>query len=213
MKRKYDLMYFVGDSWVYAVGQSDDVDQVVTKNNRFSNLVASHYNLPCVNNSLAGAGNEYITRTLYQDLYRFHQENLNPFIVMVYSDPWRREIFCNDRKGNFIISEDTVTFFKDYMVNHYNFRNLRELSAILVLQCRTVCDKFNFDYVDAWAFTNPLDIPYYDNQKTLPERLDLIAGEAGRFYIPSIKNYGHANILGHTKITNAIIKKIDELYS
>ena len=213
MKRQYDLMYFVGDSWVFAIGQSDDVEQVVTKENRFSDLVSSHYNLPCYNNGEAGAGNEYVTRTLYNDLYKCHRDGLNPFVVMVFSDPWRKEIYSKKNNKLMIISDLTTNFFQEYLLNHFNYHVFCDLSANLVLQCQTVCDKFNFDYVQAWSFTKILDIPFSTNEKTLSERLDLIAGEEGRFYIPSLNIYGHPNILGHRKIADAFIKKIDELYS
>ena len=58
MKRPYDFIYFIGDSYTYAIGQTDDQLGEINVNNRFSQLVADHYKLEHVNQAQAGQSNQ-----------------------------------------------------------------------------------------------------------------------------------------------------------
>ena len=44
--KKYDLIYFMGDSWTYAIGQAEDINNEINYNNRWSRIVADHFALP-----------------------------------------------------------------------------------------------------------------------------------------------------------------------
>lgn len=211
-RKKYDLLYCMGDSFVHGYGQSDDIKQEITVENRFTNLVANHYGLRCVNNASAGTNNEYIARTVYSDILKLKSKGKNPLVFVAYTDPWRTEIYSNKFNMPMTINEDSVSFFKEYMVDNYNFQYAIERSIYNALSVKTMLNYCNFDFVDAWNF-DLKKIPYINNEQELNKTLSAIAGSDR--YTVKIDGYsrlGHPNLIGHQKIADAIIEKINGLY-
>ena len=95
MKRPYDLIYFIGDSFTYAIKQADDIEGVITTENRFSQLVADNYKLEHVNQAKAGQSNQWIARTLQDDMIAYNIEDKNPLVVVSYTDTGRHEMWEN----------------------------------------------------------------------------------------------------------------------
>jgi hypothetical protein len=219
--KKYDLLYCIGDSFVYAIDQADDVNHEITENNRFTNLVSNHYDLKCVNHAVPGISNEYIAKKLYSDIINFKSQGINPLVFVAYTDPWRTEIYSNKNNVAATMTESTVSFFKEYLVEHHNDQYVLDRTIYNVLSVRTLLNYFSFDFIDSWVFyySGPAgpyknDIPYISNKQEIQEPLKDIAG-VDRYILSSDNNiitYGHPNIIGHAKIANTIIEKINTLY-
>lgn len=201
----YDFIYFIGDSFTYAIKQKDDILGEITEHNRFSNLIGQHYNLPVVNQGMPGCSNHTIFKKLYDDVYRYVSENKKFLVVLSYTDFTRLELYHNQRKENVTIS-DLFSFYKDYIVESFDFKNCKELTLHYILAMHTLLERFNIDYVE--AFTNEIHTGLYSNKKKcLEETFMEIINVDGR-----LSQNGHPNTIGHDRIAKEFIKKIDELY-
>lgn len=216
VKQKYDLFYCIGDSFTVGASQADDVNGEVTIENRFSNLVANYYGLECVNHAVAGTNNNYIARTAYFDILKFKSQSINPLIFIGYTSPSRTEIYSNKTGTPVTMNHENVTYYKEYMVDNYSEQYILDCTRYNVLSVRTLLKYCKFDFVDAWVFYSSgkhndelLEIPYLDNQEELSTPLFKIAGD-DRFKFNN--NYGHPTPVGHQKIANIIIEKINTLY-
>jgi hypothetical protein len=214
--KKYDLLYCMGDSFVVGQGQDDDINREVTVENRFSNLIATHYGLECVNNAVAGCSNEHIAKTVYSDILKFKDEGINPLVVVTYTEPSRTEIYSNKLKSTTTISESTVVYFKDYMIDNYNAPYALNRSIYNALSVKTLLNYCNFDFVDAWTFeyhenyvSRRIKVPYMSNVQEIDTPISTIAGD-DRFKVGEA--YLHPTPAGHRKIANTIIEKINTLY-
>jgi len=214
--KKYDLLYCMGDSFTVGCGQADDVNEEVTVDNRFSNLISSHYGLDCNNNAVSGTSNECIARTIYSDILKFKSEGVNPLVVVSYTDPWRTEIYSNKLESTTTINENSVEYFKDYMIDNYNPLYALNRTIYNILSVRALLNYCNFDFVDSWVFyyhennvAYKPKIPYISNLQEIDTPLASIAGD-DRFKIND--NYFHPTPFGHRKIANTIIEKINALY-
>lgn len=217
--KNYDLIYFMGDSWTYASGQAEDINNEVNDHNRWSKLVANHFGLEEINKSEAGIGNLSICQRTYNDVLRYVNEGKKILAVISYSDPNRVELY-NDEISRLVALNESqwdLEFFKTYMTKYYSWKNNIQQSIFYITATKTLLECHNIDYVDNFAFTNILDIPYFSHKTLLDNTLCDIAGDEGRFLLhyerePGYSPYGHANILGNIKIANAIIEKITKEY-
>jgi hypothetical protein len=73
--KKYDLIYFVGDSWTVADNTDNVLPEPQPKETLFTYLVSNHFDIPYVVDAEAGAGNEWIHRTAINGIERFVAEN------------------------------------------------------------------------------------------------------------------------------------------
>lgn len=217
--KKYDLIYFMGDSWTYAIGQAEDINNEINYNNRWSRIVADHFALPEFNKSEAGIGNLSICQRAYADVLNFIQERKNILAVISYSDPNRVELYNHELAKLAVLNESQwdLEFFKTYMTKYYDWKNNKEQTIFYITAIKTLLENHNIDYIDNFAFTEVLDIPYFSNKTLLDKSLCDIAGNDGRFRLhyerePCYSPYGHANILGNIRIANTIIEKITMEY-
>lgn len=218
--KKYDLIYFMGDSWTFASGQAEDVNNEVNASNRWSKLVANHFGLLEVNNSEAGIGNLSICQRTYNDVLNLIKQGKNMLAVISYSDPNRVELY-NDELSQLVVLNEShwdLEFFKTYMTKYYSWQNNIHQSIFYISATKTLLECHNIDYIDNFAFTEILDIPYFSSNTMLDKTLCDIAGDEGRFLLhykrePGYSPYGHANILGNMKIADAVIEKITKEYS
>lgn len=217
--KKYDLIYFMGDSWTYALGQSEDVNHEININNRWSRLVADHFGLEEVNNSEAGIGNLSISQRTYKNILEYVNKGLNVLAVISYSDPSRIEMYNEELSRIVALNEShwDLEFYKIWLTKYYNATVNTQQSIFYITATKMLLERYNVDYVDNFAFTKILDIPYVSNKTILDKRLCDIAGDEGRFLLnykrePIYSPYGHANILGNKKIADAIIEQITKEY-
>lgn len=205
MKNKYDFIYFVGDSYTFAVAQGDDIHGEINTSNRFSGLVSKHFELPEINVGLPGCSNQHIFRTIYNDVYKFINEGKKFLTVVSYTSPTRIELF--HKKSNYPLNiSDCFSFFKDYMIESFDAEHCDQVTIEYILAIHTLFDKFNLDYVEGWT-THRLEVPYSIPARELPNTFPEIMGQDGKF-----PNGYHANILGNARIAEHYIKKITELY-
>lgn len=201
----YDFIYFIGDSYTFAILQKDDVLNEVTEKNRFSGLIGSHYNIPVINEGMAGCSNQTIFRKIYEDVYRFVNDGKKFLVVISYTDITRMELYNNKQRKNVTIS-DHFSFFKDYLIESHNLENCKFITTSYILAIHTLLERFNIDYVE--AYTNEIiKVPYMNKNKCLDKTFMEITGLDGRFSLN-----GHANVLGNDRIAKAFIQKINELY-
>lgn len=209
---KYDLLYCIGDSVTYAMGQSDDVLGTVTAENRFSSLLGTHYGLPVVNAGLPGCANEYIFRRLYIDMREFRRTNITPLVFCGYTDFCRKELFCEKGReaAPLNITPDSPAFnkefVKEYFTNHYSTEHLKLMSDVQIDACKTLLLHLDIDYVDAWSINNS-EYSFIDTKGQLEKSIDRIVGPDHMF-----NGAGHLNVAGNEQIARCIINKISEVY-
>ena len=125
MKRPYDFIYFIGDSFTFAIGQADDLLSEVNVNNRFSQLVADHYKLEHVNHAVAGTNNQYIARTLQDNMIEYSLQDKNPLVVVSYTDSARQEVWDNAKNKAKSASQDD-SWYKDWLVDGFDCEYFRQ---------------------------------------------------------------------------------------
>ena len=215
LKREYDLIYFVGDSFVYAIDMAEDDKKEITIENRFSALVAKHYGLKEVNCGMSGAGNLQITKQLYKDMFQYKTDKKNPLVVVVYSDPNRIEVFSNKHEKLVTLNPE-FSFFKNFLVESFNEKFNKESTYFYIDSVRSILNFLNFDYIEANSITPVmLNKSYFSHNTFVIKHMTEIAGKKGSFqaYTPDNLPYlGHLNILGHELVSQKIIDKINELY-
>jgi hypothetical protein len=209
----------MGDSWTFALGQSEDINSEITKSNRWTGLVANHFRLEEVNKSEAGIGNLSICQQTYRDVLDYVSKGKKVLAVISYSDPSRVEVYNKKLSKLVALNESQwdIEFFKTYITQYYSNEANIEQSIFYINATKTLLERHNIDYVDNFSFTNILDIPYSSNKTMLDKTLCDIAGDEGRFLLnyerePVYSPYGHANVLGNVKIANAVIEKITKEY-
>lgn len=202
----YDLIYFMGDSYTRALGQLDDLKSEINETNRFCDLIGKKYNLPIVNNALPGCSNYHIFKTVYNDIYKFIKQGKKVLAVISYTSATRVDMFHKEKNTYLPISSD-FSFYKDYMVECFDTDFCTELTTNYILAIHTLFDRFNIDYVESYVFDHIIKVPYHNKRHCLDKSLITIAGPYGKF-----SQYGHPNILGHARIAEEFIKKIDQLY-
>lgn len=210
LKKQYDLIYFVGDSFITAINQADDADKIITVKNRFSGLISQFYNLEEVNRGMPGAGNHQIAKQLFQDMFAYKRRKLNPLIIVAYSDPSRLEVYNNKKEKSESLNKDH-TFFKDFMVESFNDKFNQECTNFYIDCARSIINVLNFDYVECNSISPVfLHKSYFSNQTFIMKSLVQIIGKEGCFQNTDF--LGHPNIKGHRLIADTIIAKINELY-
>jgi hypothetical protein len=213
-KLKYDLIYFVGDSYTFEMHQGDDLYRTVTEKNRFSTLIGNYYNLPVINNALPGCSNEYILRTVYTDIRKFRRNGINPLVFCSYTDINRKEFFCEEADPQ--ISKQVATinahcpvfdseFVKEYFIKHFNWEFLNHVSCIQVDACKTLFKYLNIDFID--VFQNEiLDYDFITDKECL--------GSINKFVGPTnmFNGWGHLTVNGNKLVADWAIAKFNELY-
>ena len=206
LSNKYDFIYFIGDSFTFAINQADDVKREVNKSNRFSSLVSSHFNLIEVNEGNPGCANHYIFRKVYQDIHKFVDEGKKFLVVLAYTYPERMEMFNNKVHIPVPINKG-FSFYKDYIIESMNQDYCDQISTELIWAIHTLLDSFGIDYVESYMHSI-LKIPYAKNERVIPLPLESILDPVEDRFTPN----GHANIKGNAKIASHYINKISELY-
>lgn len=206
INQKYDLIYFMGDSFTWAAGLDDDLKKEVNVDNRFSNLIGSHYNIPIMNLAKSGCSNYTIFQTVYEDIYKFVKKKKKVLAIISYTSEVRIDLHHN-KIGYPIPLSDNFSFFKEYMLESYNYDFCIRFSTDHILAIHTLFERFNIDYVEAYTTDPILTIPFENKTRCLDQTFMDITQPEGRFTLT-----GHANALGNARIANAFIKKIDQLY-
>ena len=213
--KKYDLIYFVGDSWTVAHNTDGVLPELQPKETLFTHLVAHHFNLPYVVDAEGGVGNEWIHRTAINGIEKFTSENNNILLIIGWSDPSRREIFSIDLKKSTSISEISCSldWYKEYVVKCFDYDFQVEMTTAFRKSIRGLCHAFNIDYIECFAFTPITNISFLNKNHVLEQNWAEICGEEGRIFVPNTPfKYGHQNKLGQEKIANALINKIIKTY-
>jgi|TARA_B110000285_G_C15006827_1_gene554295 hypothetical protein len=216
MKRSYDLIYFIGDSFTYAIKQADDLKGEVTIHNRFSQLVADHYKLEHVNHAIAGSSNEFIARTLQDDMIAYNIEDKNPLVVVSYTDTGRHEMWDN-KLGRPDTCNPSQSWYKDWIVDGYNNEHSIKVTQYHMNACRFLLKYLGYDFVEIFTaqdsihFHRPLT---YEDQTCDQSLVEAAGYEHGCFKGQHTTggSIGHLNINGNRLVADTLIKQIDKVY-
>lgn len=211
--KKYDLIYFIGDSYTVGVGQNDDLDKVVTLENRFSTLVSKHFNLKEVNQAVAGCGNLYVLYQLTKDILSYKKDGLNPLVVVGYTFYDRVEFYNPKRQMleplNILDEEIFKTFLTKFYDRHFNI----EMSNLFILSIQSILSNNNIDFIEHWVSDDMVHSKHLMSKKSISDNLIDIAAIDGTFKVNYGDGRGHANVIGNQRISEKIITKIEELYN
>lgn len=215
MLKKYDLIYFMGDSFTFGVGQAEDTEGEVTFKNRYSQLIATRLNLPHVNKAIAGTNNHDIAHQVYKDLLQYKKDNINPLVVVSWTDPERMSIWYGKEDRPYTISHSVVNFYKDYLLNHHNNDHCYDISRFYIASVKHLIQSLNYDSIETWSLRIVTD-PLVDHSREITPSFERLVGDEGVFWFWSDamkqKVPGHLNVLGHSIMAEKIINKIEELY-
>lgn len=196
--RSYDFLYCIGDSYTHAVEQADDIYGEVTIENRWSRLIADHYGLPEVNKGKAGESNQWIARTLQNDMIQYKKENKNPLVIVLWSDPNRLEVWDHSQNNTDTLNQDHRVF-KDFMVDHFDFAYNSLISDYHARAMQFMLNYMNIDFVQAesnkceWRNLDPDTLLFSDEIR-----------KVGMF-----NKEGHLNVKGNKLFAEQIIQKHD----
>lgn len=217
MLKKYDLIYFMGDSYTLGIGQADDIYNEVTIQNRYSQLVADRFNLPLVNHAIGGTSNDYIARTIIKDMVNYKKEGKNPLVVVCYSDHARREIWWEKENKSTTLNPD-MDIYKEYLINHYNKDFTQDVTRYHMASIKHVLKYMQFDFIETWSGEVVDDYSLDRSTEILPDfvKIAWVEGcfilEPGDNPIKGLPRLGHLNVKGNKMIAELIIDKIVELY-
>ena len=211
--RPYDLIYFIGDSYTFAIGQADDLLSEVNVDNRFSQLVADHYKLEHVNHAEAGTSNQFIARTLQDNMIEYSLQDKNPLVIVSYTDSAREEVWDKEEKRPQTVW-DKMSWYKDWITDGFDFEFQDKVTQYHINSSRFLLKYLKFDFVELYTTV------YGSRGSTTPiitpsEVIDLSIVEIGTpdGCFPGLHgSAGHLNITGHKLTTDVLIKKIDKLY-
>lgn len=208
--KNYDLIYFMGDSFTVGIGQTDDVDKVITTENRFSNLVSKHFHLKEINKAVAGCGNFHVLKQTSKDILNYKKQNLNPLVVVGYSFYDRIEFYNPKRKILEPLSTLDNDLYKSYLNNYYDRNFNIEISNLFILSIQSILNNNNIDFIEHWVSEDMIHSNHLMSEKSITTNLIDIAGDDGTF--TTTYGRGHANVIGNKRISERLITKIEELY-
>lgn len=225
---KYDCLYVVGDS--YAFGLEVDPKDC------FATLVGESLGIPVINKGKPGAGNFYVFKTIYEDIYKLKNEGKNPLAIVVYTQWGREEFYVNDRSASvdngietLIVSNPWIDseFFKLYYLDHYNEEYIIKKSLLYIDAVQHLLKLHNVDRLECFSLDHPeknsIKSAWYklykksslDTSKMLVPCLSSYA-PYDRFYLPDQdKNgipCGHLTEVGNKKVADWMLGKIKEWY-
>lgn len=212
--KKYDLIYFCGDSWTVA----NNTDNVLPKDqpteSLFTYLVANHFKSPYIVDARGGANNEWIQRQLYDNLPELKKEYSNILCVVGYSCPTRQEIYYSKLGITDTLSENVCSkeFYQAFITEHFDWATCDTKTCTIIKTIRSLTNMLSIDLIEAFAFTDVLNVDFLNNNHVLEKNFLTISGDEGRIYNPKMGTYGHQNELGNRKIADALIKKINSVY-
>ena len=215
MKRPYDLIYFIGDSYTFAIGQADDLFSEVNVDNRFSQLVADHYKLEHVNHAEAGTSNQFIARTLQDDMIEYSLQDKNPLVVVSYTDSAREEVWDKEEKRPQTVW-DKMSWYKDWITDGFDFEFQDKVTQYHINSSRFLLKYLKFDFVELYTTVygsrgSTYGLPCFTQEEVIDLSIVEIGAPDGCF--PGLHgSAGHLNITGHKLATDVLIKKIDKLY-
>jgi hypothetical protein len=215
MKRPYDFIYFIGDSFTYAIGQADDLLSEINVNNRFSQLVADHYKLEHVNHAEAGTSNQFIARTLQDNMIEYSLQDKNPLVIVSYTDSAREEVWDKEEKRPQTVW-DKMSWYKDWITDGFDFEFQDKVTQYHINSSRFLLKYLKFDFVELYTTVygsrgSTYGLPCFTQEEIIDLSIVEIGAPDGCF--PGLHgSAGHLNITGHKLATDVLIKKIDKLY-
>jgi len=213
--RPYDLIYFIGDSYTFAIGQADDLLSEVNVDNRFSQLVADHYKLEHVNHAEAGTSNQFIARTLQDNMIEYSLQDKNPLVIVSYTDSAREEVWDKEEKRPQTVW-DKMSWYKDWITDGFDFEFQDKVTQYHINSSRFLLKYLKFDFVELYTTVygsrgSTYDLPCFTQEEVIDLSIVEIGAPDGCF--PGLHgSAGHLNITGHKLTTDVLIKKIDKLY-
>jgi hypothetical protein len=197
--RPVDFLYCIGDSYTYAHKQADDIHGEVTLANRWSRLVADHFGLTEVNNGVPGQNNQWIARTLQNDMIQYKKENKNPLVIVLWSDSSRLEVWDRSQNTTDTFNQDHKAY-KDFMIDHFDFEYNSLIAEYHSRAMRFMLDYMNIDFIEA-------ETPWCEWQ-TLDKDTLLFSNEIKKVGMFNNGN-GHLNVKGNKLFAEQIIQKYD----
>lgn len=214
--KKYDLIYFAGDSWTVATNTDGVLKTPILETQGFPFIVSDFLKIPYVKNAKGGAGNTWIHREVYNDIPELHKRYKKILSIVGWSHPLRVEILCNEFKDIHNISSPPFSkeFHMRYCEEACNFpmKKYEENTILYIKSLRSLYHTYKVDYIDAFAFSDVLHVPFIGQPKVLEKTFLDICGDEGRIYNPTTGGHGHQNVLGNEKIARALIDVINKYY-
>lgn len=212
--KKYDFIYFIGDSYTVGEGQDDDPHCEVTMKNRYCQLVADRFNLSLINHAEAGCSNDFIARTITKDMIEYKEKSYNPLVVVSYTNFSRREVWWEKFNVPTTLNLD-MKIYKDYVTDHYNEAFDKKVTRYHMASIKHLLKYMQYDFVETWSGEVVHDPLLNRTTELLPQFID-IAGNKGCFIVKNVNkpgtHRGHLNAHGNKVIAKHIIDKIVELY-
>jgi len=198
--RPYDILYCIGDSFTYAHEQADDIHGEVTIENRWSRLVADHYGLTEVNKGVAGQNNQWIARTLQNDMVRYKKVNINPLVIVLWSDPNRLEVWDRSQNTPTTFNQDHKAY-KNFIIDHFDWEYNSLIADYHSRAMRFMLNYMNIDFIEAESTKSEL--------RTLDDKDVLLFSDEIRKVGMFDNGNGHLNVKGNKLFAEQIIQKYD----
>lgn len=212
--KKYDLIYFCGDSWTVALNTDGVLPEIQPTHTLFTYLVADHFKLPYKVDAKGGASNTWIQRQLYDNLPEIKQQYNNILCVVGYTCPTRQEIYYTKTGEAETLSENACSkeFYQRFITEHFDYGFCDRRTKTIIKTVRSLAHTLSIDLIEAFAFSDVLDVDFLNNNHVLETNFMHVAGDEGRIYNPKTGGHGHQNKLGNRKIADALIHKIQSIY-
>jgi len=226
---KYDLMYFIGDSFTKAEGMGEDTKKEVTVETRWSKQVSDHFDLKHINMAEGGTGLKRCYHKLIEDIELFKKTKKIPFVVVVYPMFLRMiETYSNKHGliGNILAADNLYNdefieiFIRDFVNEKYLYTN--QIATILSIQ--NYLKQNDIDFVDAPMENLDICCESLPMLKNYPD-LNFRMLDTSNMIMPAISSQiepncfimsnghlGHWNLKGNQIAAKLLIDKISERY-
>lgn len=171
----------------------------------FGQIIANHYKLTFINNSVPGASNYYIFKKLYDDLDKITNEDL-VFVQWSHTDrAWTH-------------SEHTVMPHQKFKIAKLYYKNfyteLQEANKVLGynFMLNSLIKNFVFNFFDGESFFQTHSPNTFELIHKLPNYLNVNSVMINEELYPHLFQCSHLNEKGHNILSKKYIDKLDTLY-
>jgi len=142
-----------GCSWTYGQGLEDPATQA------WPALVAKELGIPVVNLAVRGSGNDSIHRRTYEYIYENLPTGSKPFVIIAWSQPWRREAWYErDDRNNLLQDYRGVPhpageyptdndLYKNAVIPHWNEEDFLKKSLLYKVSLQNLFKAMDIPYL------------------------------------------------------------------
>ena len=207
----------VGCSWTYCQGLPDILNQ------GWPALIAKRFNIPLVNLAVPGIGNDSIHRKTYEYVYENLPTGSKPFVIIGWSQYWRREGWHNSFKNDKDYQDYRPIIFPDNkptnsyqhaVLDYWNEEDFFRKTILYKLSLMNLLKNHNIPYlmgdmVCREASHDALTQKYSDICNRITNTLQNICEITHNYAkLPC----GHESIEGNIAIADYVIKQIQNRF-